>query len=131
MTDPLRQFVLSSGTGTDAMVISLLDTMAFGDVERFLHRYGSANALRQRRLAERDAAIRAIASDCAGIGGRELAREIVRRLGRYAASAWRFERDQRPSGNPARARLHRALSLNGGNPPSFSMAWRALAGGVS
>jgi hypothetical protein len=114
---------------TTNLVVSLSMTMPPADVRRMLARHFSANAIRLRRRDDRDAALCAVAQDCVGSvtgGPTALAREIVRRLSRYCGGAHRFEKD-RPPDNPERARLHAALTLNGGVAPSFSTAWRAIS----
>jgi hypothetical protein len=114
---------------TTALVVRLSSTMPPADLRRMLDRDFCANAIEQRRVAARNAALFAVAQDCVGSvtgGPTALAREIVRRLSRYCGGAHRFEKD-RPPDNPERARLHAALTLNGGVAPSFSTAWRAIS----
>jgi hypothetical protein len=82
---------------------------------------------RQRRLGDRDAAICALATQMAGASGRALAQNIARDLLRYATSGWRFERDEPPPADPARALMHRILTANG-KTPSLATIRRALAG---
>jgi hypothetical protein len=126
-TDPcLRQFVLDSGTGTDALVVSLLDTMAFGDVERFLRRHGGKNALNQRRLDARDAAIRELAAGRTEGSGRALAKAIRTDLIRYGASGYRRSA---PPADDRRALLHKILDLVGDRKiPSAGQLREILAG---
>jgi hypothetical protein len=129
--DPrLRQFVLESGAGTDALVVRLLGTMRVDQAEQLARSLATGRHWQRRRGADRGAALRAVAKeDCAGITKTtDLAIEVRRRLSRYASAAWRFERDRPAPEDPARARMHLALSLYGGDVPSASTVWRALVG---
>jgi transposase-like protein len=113
----------------ESCVVEALNRLPIEDRERVLRRHGGANALRQWRRDQRNAAIRDVADDCRGdLAPTERAREIRRRLALYAGGMWRFERNQPPE-DAERARMHRVLVLQRGRAPSFSMVWRALAGG--
>lgn len=95
-------------------------------MERLAGRYFTPSALLRRRLAERDAAIRALADASRG-SGRELARAIHRELNRYAGGRFKFERENPPA-DRRRAALHRALTLNGGKVLGEEALRRVLAG---
>jgi hypothetical protein len=83
--------------------------------------------LRQRRLDERDAALRALAVDQADRTGWRVARRISKKLAIYVnRGSWRFDRE--PPANPRRAAMFRAVRLKGGKVPSRTTIWRALAG---
>ena len=108
-----------------AELVSALDGMPIEALERLAPRF-TPSALRRRRLAERDGALRCLAE--LGGSGRELAAGIELELRRYAAAAWRFARGCAPPADPRRRDLHRVLTLNFGKPPGVSTIRRALAG---
>jgi transposase-like protein len=113
----------------ESCVVEALNRLPIEDRERVLRRHGGKNALKQWRRDQRNAAIRDVADDCCEITKpTERADEIRRRLALYAGGMWRFEKSRLPE-DPERARMHRVLALQRGRVPSFSMVWRALAGG--
>jgi hypothetical protein len=119
-------------------VNGLLDRMAPADHE-LLEPLLPPWVRRARRLAQRDAAILALIAehylpDCTS--GRDAAKACARDLGRYRASAWRFEQGKLLAGNGKRAGWHRILAFNGGNAVGAErirelMAGLRLAGGKS
>ena len=85
------------------------------ELERLARRYFSPSALTRRRLAERNALIRHLATEILAGGGeasgRGLGDSIATELGRYAASGWRVERGRTPPADPHRALLHRIRTV--------------------
>jgi len=78
-------------------------------------------------LDQRDNVIRQLAAHYTATSGRALADALRRDLLRYAASAYRFERN-RPPEDPMRVLLHRILAIGDGRVPSFELIRRALGG---
>jgi hypothetical protein len=112
---------------TTACIVSLMGTMPLADIRRMLVKHASPSALRRRALDDRDAAIRQLAATYAAASGRAMADAVHRDLQRYAASAYRFERNRPPS-DPTRVLLHRVLAIGDGRVPSFELIRRALGG---
>jgi hypothetical protein len=88
----------------------------------------------QRRVERRDQALRELGvrkftSDLTLTSGRRMASAIRTDLQRYAASAFRFDRDREPPADVQRALWWRVLTLTAGNPPSTTLIRDALAGG--
>jgi hypothetical protein len=111
---------------TSLCLVSGAASMPADDRERWFRRYGSANALRQWRLDDRDAAIRQLAAHYDLTGGRALARAIRTDLIRYGASG---HRHSAPPADAKRALLHRVLDLvGGGKIPSAAQIRGILAG---
>jgi hypothetical protein len=130
VTDQLRQFVLSSGGDTGSLIVSLYASMRVDQAEELARSLATGRRWQKRRGADRGAALRAVAADCGDItkAATELARVVHVRLGRYASTGWRFERDLPAPEDPKRARMHLALSLFSGGVPSESTIWRAIVG---
>jgi len=84
---------------------------------------------RRRNLAERDAALRALAADHIDSTSWRIARRLNIELARYfTRGSWQYDRDRGPPADPRHAAMHRALQLHGGNKlPSRSTIQRALA----
>jgi hypothetical protein len=86
-----------------------------------LARHFSPNAIRLRRLDQRDDAIRALAMQYDALSGRKIAEAVHRDLLRYAVSA--------PPADAKRAALHQILDLiGGGKIPSAGQIRGILAG---
>ncbi|MGA8611309.1 MAG: hypothetical protein WB760_06275 [Xanthobacteraceae bacterium] len=107
---------------------ALLATLPVEQVAILARRHCSRSALRRRRLSERDDAIRRLAGLDDHASGRAAALAVSIELGRYASSAWRFERGRQPPAHPRRRLLHRILAMNGGHAPSEPQVRRILAG---
>jgi len=120
--------VVLSGDNTTACIVSGLDSMPFNDVARLFARYGSANALRQRRLDRRDDAIRQLVMHYDATGGRPLADAIRRDLLRYAASGYRV--NPAPPADAKRALLHQILDLIGSGKVPGATQMRTILAGV-
>ncbi len=111
------------------LAAAALDRLSSAEIAELARRFCSASALRRRRLAERDAALRELAATAQlEPTGRATAAALATELGRYAAAAWRWERARPPPDDPRRALLNRALALNAGRAPSGETVRRALAG---
>lgn len=101
-----------------------LASLPFEDLERLARRCFSRSALRTRRLAERDRAIRELASrlmpGLLAAGGEltkaRLEHAAMKRLRSYGA-AWPRERAKPMPDDPERALLYRIYQLNGGKAP--------------
>jgi hypothetical protein len=110
-------------------VSAVLDKLGPGDIE-ILEPHLSAWIRRGRRLAQRDAAVRALVGDhylhCGS--GRGAAAAAAKDLGRSASSAWRFEQGKPPVGDAKRVLMHRILSLNGGKAIAADRIREILAG---
>jgi hypothetical protein len=111
------------------LVSAVLDKLGPGDlaiIEPNLLRW----IRRGRRLAQRDAAVRALVGDhymhCGS--GRAAAAAEARDLRRYASSAWRFEQGRPAAGDAKRVLMHRILTLNGGKPIAAGQIRAILAG---
>jgi hypothetical protein len=104
-----------------------LEWLPADSLER-LARYVAPYAIRQRRLAERDEAVRRLAVEHYGAlpSGRAIAAEIRRALSIYASGP-ASRRDEPPS-DARRASLHHVLELSGGRVPSVGTLRAALAG---
>jgi hypothetical protein len=128
--DQLRQFVIESGGNTGLLIVSLYQTMRVDQAEQHHRELAADRAWQKRRSKDRIDAIRAIVADLdANIKVTDRPAEIRRLLNVYATrGAWRFERGLVDVDDPARARLHRALSLYSGKVPSRVTIWRALIG---
>jgi hypothetical protein len=122
--------VTLTAESTAALIIAAYSSMRVDLAEELARSLATGRRWQKRRGADRGAAIRAVAQDCCMTcnGVTDVAVEVRRRLIRYAASSWRFERDRDPPDNPARARMHTVLALYGGNVPSESTCWRAIVG---
>jgi hypothetical protein len=122
--------VTITAASTEALVIAAYASMRVDQAEALARSLATGRRWQRRRGAERGAALRAVAQDCCVSRNKvtELAREVRRRLGLYCAGGWRFERDRPAPEDPARARMHRVLTLYDGAVPSTSTAWRALVG---
>jgi hypothetical protein len=87
---------------------------------------------RRRRLDERNQRVREEAIEYFAGGfvasARAIAGLIARDLGRYACTAYRFERDGGPPADLRRRRLWMILQLNNHRPMSVSSVRDALAG---
>src|SRR3954452_17320583 len=88
-------------------------------LERLAVRHFSRSALRRRRLDVRDEGIREMArhviADGGPVDGTSLAREVLRRVARYAGDAWPRERNGPEPTDPQRAIPWRILRLNAGS----------------
>src|ERR1700680_1375771 len=80
---PLPSLVTLTAESTSLCLIGGAASMPADDRERWFRRYGSANALRQWRLDDRDAAIRQLAALYDAASGRALARAIHTDLRRH------------------------------------------------
>lgn len=86
---------------------------------------------RERRLGERDAAIRELAGHYLElIAGRAIATAVANDLRRYLASGWQHEQGKPPMGDAKRVLMHRILSLNEGRAVG-SQRVREILGGVA
>src|SRR5580700_695830 len=81
--------VVLTAESTSLCLVSGAASMPADDRERWFRRYGSANALRQWRLDDRDGAIRQLAVHYDLTGGRALAGAIRTDLIRAGASGYR------------------------------------------
>jgi hypothetical protein len=118
--------VVLTAESTSLCLVSGAASMPADDRERWFRRYGSANALRQWRLDDRDHAIRSLAAHYDLTGGRALARAIRTDLIRYGASGYRHSA---PPADDRRSLLHRVLDLIGaGKVPSVGQLREILAG---
>jgi hypothetical protein len=132
---PSREHILAEPTAALAMPIAELEqaiaALSADDRERLAHHFMPA-AIRRRRLDERDRLIRELAGETLRAGarsGRELAEAVAAALLRYAASAWRIDRERAAPGNPRHARLFGILRLGRGSCPGQAQCRRILAGG--
>jgi hypothetical protein len=120
--------VTLTAENTTLCMVSGLASMPIDDRERFFRRYGSANALRQWRLDDRDAAIRQLAAHYTLPSGRQLAAAIRADLIRYAASGYQHKRLS-VAVSDKRSLLHRVLDLVGaGKLPGITQMRTILAG---
>jgi hypothetical protein len=120
--------VTLTAKSTSLCLVSGAASMPADDRERWFRRYGSANALRQWRLDDRDAAIRALAALYDATSGCALAEVVRRDLARYGASGYRVNTAQTPT-DAKRPLLHRVLDLVGaGKIPSAGQIREILAG---
>jgi hypothetical protein len=110
------------------LVSAVLDKLGLEDLE-ILEPHLAAWIRRARRLAQRDAAVVALAGhflDCGS--GRAAAEACARELRRYAASGWRFEQGKPAAGDAKRVLMHRILTLNGGKAIAEDQIRAVLAG---
>ena len=110
---------------------ALIAGMSEAQVAQLSSRYLSPAALRQKRLAARDHAIRELVTLLPARSGRALANAVETEINRYAASAWRWECGRPEPADPDRALLHRVLTLSRGNPPRTDQVRRIIAGARS
>lgn len=103
---------------TTSMVIAGLEWMSVEELERLVPRFFTPAALFRRRLAERDAEIRAARRFVPDLRDGPAATALAAKLSRYLASTWlRGDRDleRLPDGASAeRVALHRIARLNRG-----------------
>jgi hypothetical protein len=98
-------------------------------LKRLASKYCSPAALRDRSLAERDAAYRGLAAGSIGTSGYAIQGAVRAFVERYRdRGAWRFDRGRAPPADPRRALAHQILTLDGGRVRSRSTVERALAG---
>ena len=110
----------------DLALIELLITNLTVETRARLAHLFTKSAIRRQRLAERDAAYRALAVGRPGTGS-EIAAEIRRDLRRYNATAYQYER-HRPPPADRKALMHKILTSSGGNVLSERALRRVLAG---
>jgi hypothetical protein len=128
MTDPLRQFVLSSGTGTDTLVVRLMGTMPLAEAEQLARSMATGRRWQRRRLDERDELILQLVAHYDLTKSRKIAAAIHSDLVRYGASGHRVNRA--PPADDKRALLHRVLDLIGdGKIPGAVQIRSILSGG--
>jgi hypothetical protein len=122
---------LPAGNGDGERIDRLLALIPGEDDRLWLStRVESKWLARRRRLAARDAAICEVARLLGPFdSGRAAALVVNRRITRYVAAGWRFERnlDEAPA-DPLRGAMHRVLSRGGGRVPTARQLRRILAG---
>jgi hypothetical protein len=102
-------------------------------LEALAARHFTREALRRRRIAERNEELRVLArlviAEGGPIRGKPLARAVRRTVERYETTAWPRERSRPEPADPHRAVLWRILSLGAGSKlPEAPQLVRILAG---
>jgi hypothetical protein len=116
-------------TACIATAEEILAWLPSDQVQRLARLYASPSALRRRRLAERDDAIRELAALYDASSGRQLADAVHRDLNLVRSSSAKPIRPSAPpAGDDRLAVMRRVLVLCGGKVPSFETIRRALAG---
>ena len=109
-------------------VSAVLDKLGPEDLE-IIEPHLAAWIRRGRRLAQRDAALRALAGHFLDrASGRAVAEACARELRRYAASGWRHEQGRPAAGDAKRGLMHRILTLNSGKAIAEDQIRAVLAG---
>ncbi len=97
--------------------------------ERLARLFFTKSALRTARLAERDEALLRMAVGLSG-NAKSLADAVHQMVARYAASAWRFDRDRGGPRDQRHVLAWRVLKLNEGVAPAARTIRRAFEPGA-
>jgi hypothetical protein len=127
-----REQILAEPAPAPAIPIAELEqaiaALSADERERLAHHFRSSS-IRRRRIDERDRLIRELAGEILPAGarsGRELAEAVAAALRRYAALAWRIDRERAAPGSPRHARLYGILRLGRGSCPGKAQCRRMI-----